>query len=59
MRLPCLNTATWTPGILAIAFTESRQRLGDLVADTIVIRANSLTIQRTPDAQGTVTPLAD
>ena len=32
----------WTPGILSIALTPSRQRLGDLVSDTIVIDASSM-----------------
>ena len=32
----------WTPGILCIAFTDCRQRLGDLVADTLVVEARSL-----------------
>ncbi len=38
----CANFVCWTPGILSIAFTERRQRLGDLVADTIVVDARSL-----------------
>jgi uncharacterized RDD family membrane protein YckC len=37
-----LNLISWSPGILFIAFTENRQRFGDLIADTIVIRAKSL-----------------
>lgn len=32
----------WTPGIVCIALTACRQRLGDLVADTIVVEARSL-----------------
>lgn len=32
----------WTPGIVCIALTDCRQRLGDLVADTIVVEAASL-----------------
>ncbi len=32
----------WAPGILAIALTDCRQRLGDLVADTLVVEAGSL-----------------
>jgi uncharacterized RDD family membrane protein YckC len=32
----------WTPGILAIAFTDRRQRLGDFVADTVVVTRRSL-----------------
>ena len=32
----------WTPGILSIACTDCRQRLGDLVADTIVVESRSL-----------------
>ena len=35
----------WTPGILFIAFTEKHQRLGDLIADTVVVEADSLTNQ--------------
>lgn len=31
------NLFCWAPGIAFIAFTENRQRLGDLLADTIVI----------------------
>ena len=27
----------WLPGILTIAFTKNRQRLGDLVSDTVVV----------------------
>ena len=33
-----LMALTWVPATLLIALTNSRQRLGDLVADTIVIR---------------------
>ena len=36
------NFLCWTPGILSIAFTDHRQRLGDLVADTLVVEARSL-----------------
>lgn len=32
----------WTPGILCIALTDHRQRLGDLLADTIVVNSRSL-----------------
>jgi uncharacterized RDD family membrane protein YckC len=32
----------WTPGIVSMALTERRQRLGDLVADTLVVEAASL-----------------
>ncbi|MBC8113493.1 MAG: RDD family protein, partial [Candidatus Saccharimonas sp.] len=32
----------WTPGILSIAFTDCRQRLGDLVTDTLVVEVRSL-----------------
>ncbi len=32
----------WAPGIVTIALTDCRQRLGDLVADTIVVEAGSL-----------------
>jgi uncharacterized RDD family membrane protein YckC len=41
----CIDTCTllcWTPGILCIAFTNCRQRFGDLVADTIVVQNRSL-----------------
>ena len=34
----------WTPGILCTALTDDRQRLGDLVADTIVVNARSLSL---------------
>ena len=37
-----LYLISWTPGILMIAFTPLRQRLGDRFADTIVVRARSL-----------------
>ena len=33
-----LFTWTWIPAVLCIAFTSCQQRLGDLAADTIVIR---------------------
>ncbi len=33
-----LFTWTWIPAVLSIAFTSCQQRLGDLAADTIVIR---------------------
>ncbi len=36
------NYLCWAPGILSIALTDFRQRLGDLVADTIVVEAASL-----------------
>ena len=32
----------WTPGIVSIALTNRRQRLGDLVADTLVVESRSL-----------------
>lgn len=32
----------WTPGIVSIALTDRRQRLGDLVADTLVVEASSM-----------------
>ena len=32
----------WAPGIVSIAFTDCRQRLGDLVADTLVVEVRSL-----------------
>jgi uncharacterized RDD family membrane protein YckC len=38
----CCNFSCWTPGILSIAFTDKRQRLGDLATDTIVVRVTSL-----------------
>ena len=41
----------WTPAILLIAFTELRQRLGDLLADTIVVRARSLQPPSTSPAE--------
>ncbi len=42
MCVDICNTLCWTPGILSIALTDGRQRLGDLVADTIVVEARSL-----------------
>lgn len=33
----------WAPGIVSIALTDCRQRLGDLVADTLVVEVRSLT----------------
>ena len=41
--IDCGNFLCWTPGILSIAFTDCRQRLGDLVADTLVVEARSFT----------------
>ena len=38
----CGHFLCWTPGIVSIACTGCRQRLGDLVADTIVIESRSL-----------------
>ena len=32
----------WAPGIVTIALTDCRQRLGDLVADTLVVEVRSL-----------------
>ena len=32
----------WTPGIVSIALTNRRQRLGDLVADTVVVETRSM-----------------
>ena len=43
----CGNFLCWTPGILSIALTPCRQRLGDLVADTIVIESRTLVSDRT------------
>jgi uncharacterized RDD family membrane protein YckC len=40
--IDCLYVLCWTPGIVSIALSEKRQRLGDFVADTIVIEANSI-----------------
>lgn len=40
--LDCCNLLCWTPGIYTIALSDRRQRLGDFVADTIVVRAKSL-----------------
>lgn len=39
----------WAPGIVCIAFTDCRQRLGDLVADTLVVEARSLASQMKTD----------
>ncbi|MEI8016694.1 MAG: RDD family protein [Schlesneria sp.] len=38
----CGNFICWTPGILSIALTDHRQRLGDLVADTIVVEKQAV-----------------
>lgn len=35
----------WTPGITSIALTDHRQRLGDLVGGTIVVRASSMKVR--------------
>lgn len=35
------NLICWTPGIVSISFSNKRQRLGDLVADTIVVESRS------------------
>ncbi|MDB5346617.1 MAG: domain containing protein [Schlesneria sp.] len=32
----------WTPGVISIALTNQRQRLGDLVADTLVVEVSSI-----------------
>jgi uncharacterized RDD family membrane protein YckC len=37
-----VNFVAWTPGILCIALTDCRQRIGDLVADTLVVEVRSL-----------------
>lgn len=42
MCVDTCNMLCWTPGILCIALSDRRQRLGDLVADTIVVEARSL-----------------
>ncbi|MBC8115770.1 MAG: RDD family protein, partial [Candidatus Saccharimonas sp.] len=42
MCVDACNFLCWTPGILSIAFTDCRQRLGDLVADTLVVEVRSL-----------------
>jgi uncharacterized RDD family membrane protein YckC len=42
-----LYLISWAPGILCIAFSECRQRLGDHMADTIVVRRRSLTTPTT------------
>ena len=42
------NFLCWAPGILSIALTECRQRLGDLVADTIVVEAQPFRRQNSP-----------
>ncbi|WP_010582200.1 RDD family protein [Schlesneria paludicola] len=36
------NLLCWSPGILSIALSDCRQRLGDIVGDTIVIETKSL-----------------
>lgn len=42
LSVDACNFLCWAPGILSIALTDCRQRLGDLVADTIVVEAASL-----------------
>lgn len=36
------NLLCWSPGILFIALTDCRQRMGDIVGDTIVVEVRSL-----------------
>jgi len=45
MCVDASNFFCWTPGILSIALSNYRQRLGDLVADTIVVEAKSLNVR--------------
>ncbi|WP_029247160.1 RDD family protein [Schlesneria paludicola] len=40
MCVDTCNATWWVPGILSLALTSARQRLGDLVADTIVVEAS-------------------
>jgi len=35
------NFVCWAPGVLSIALTDYRQRLGDRIGDTIVVEAGS------------------
>ena len=42
MCVDACNFLCWTPGIVCIAFTDCRHRLGDLVADTLVVEVRSL-----------------
>jgi uncharacterized RDD family membrane protein YckC len=42
MCVDSCNFLCWTPGILSIALTDCRQRLGDAVADTVVVEQRSL-----------------
>ena len=52
--LICLDAGLflcWTPGILCIALTDHRQRLGDLVADTIVVNSRSFSPVRKQETQ--------
>ena len=42
MCVDACNFLCWTPGIVSIALTDCRQRLGDLVADTLVVEVRSL-----------------
>ena len=44
LAVDCCNLLCWTPGLVSIALTEYRQRLGDIVADTIVVETRSLTM---------------
>lgn len=41
-----LALIAWTPGVLTIAFTKDWQRIGDLVADTVVVRDGSAETSR-------------
>ena len=49
----CCNFCCWSPGIVSIALTNQRQRLGDLVADTIVVELSSLTNMRSDSLTAT------
>ena len=42
LSVDACNFLCWAPGIVCLAFTDYRQRLGDLVADTLVVEARLL-----------------
>ncbi len=42
MCVDTCNFLLWTPGIVSIALTKDRQRLGDLIAETVVVQRRSL-----------------
>lgn len=45
----CCNFLCWTPGIVSIALTNRRQRLGDIVADSIVVKTSRGKLANKPE----------